>query len=151
MQPEVPANDGWQEISNPVVSHHRGWSNSSLPPPPPVNPNVQIAPVHSPVQSSHASKRLKPDVPNVQDKGKVVSSPSSPSNDSSKSVSSCMHVKDDFSHVISEIQPQGSNQPRATSGKSKGDNNDKRKFLLRVASVDFNLCVFMIELMKTVV
>jgi hypothetical protein len=127
MQPEVPANDGWKEIVNPVVSHHRGWPNLSLPPPPPVNPNVQISPVHSPVQSSHASKRLKTDVPHVQDKGKVVASPSSPSNDSSKSVSSRMHLKDDCSHVISEIQPQGSNQPRATSGKSKGDNSDKRK------------------------
>jgi hypothetical protein len=71
-----------------VVSHHRGWPNLSLPPPPPVNPNVQIAPVHSPVQSSHDSKRLKMDVSHVKDKGKVVSSPSSPSNDSSKSVSS---------------------------------------------------------------
>jgi hypothetical protein len=127
LQPEVPANDGWQEIVNPTVSHHRGWPNLSLPPPPPVNPNVQISPVHSPVQSSHASKRLKTDVPHVQDKGKVVASPSSPSNDSSKSVSSRMHLKDDCSHVISEIQPQGSNQPKATSGKSKGDSSDKRR------------------------
>jgi hypothetical protein len=63
----------------------------------------------------------------MQDKGKAVASPSSPSDDSSKSVSSRMHLKDDCSHVISEIQPQGSNQPRATSGKSKGDNSEKRK------------------------
>lgn len=68
LQPEVPVNDGWQEIANPTVAHHRGWPNLSLPPPPPVNPNVQIAPVHSPIQSSHASKRLKTDVPHVQDK-----------------------------------------------------------------------------------
>jgi hypothetical protein len=59
MQPEVPANDGWKEIVNLIVSHHRGWPNFSLPTPPPVNPNVQIAPLHSPVQSSHASKRIK--------------------------------------------------------------------------------------------
>jgi hypothetical protein len=98
-----------------------------LPPPPPVNPNVQIAPVHSPVQSSQASKRLKIDVPHVQDKGKVVASPSSPSNDSSKSMSSRMHLKDDCFHAISEIKPQGLNQPKATFGKSKGDNNDRRK------------------------
>jgi hypothetical protein len=127
LQPEVPANDGWQEIVNPTVSHHRGWPNMSLPLPPPVNPNVHISHVDSPVQSSHASKRLKTDVPHEQDKGKATASPSSPSNDSSKSVSSRMHLKDDCSHVISEIQPQGSNQPRATSGKSKGDNSDKRK------------------------
>jgi hypothetical protein len=127
MQLEVPANDGWQEIVNLTVSHHRGWPNLSLPPPPPVNPNVQIALVHSPIQSSHASKRLKTDVPHVQDKGKFFSSPSSPSNDSSKSMSSRIHLKDDCSHVVNEIQPQGLNQPWANSKKSKVDNSDKRK------------------------
>jgi hypothetical protein len=128
LQLEVHANDGWQEIVNPNVSHHRGWPNMSLPLPPPVNPNVHIACADSPVQSSHASKRLKTDVPQpVQDKGKTTASPSSPSNDSSKFVSSRMHLKDDCSHVINEIQPQGSNQPRATSEKSKGNNNEKRK------------------------
>jgi hypothetical protein len=60
LQPEVPENDGWQEIVHPTVSQHRGWPNLSLPaPPPPVNPIVQASPAHSPVQSSHASKRLK--------------------------------------------------------------------------------------------
>jgi hypothetical protein len=93
-----------------------------------VNPNGEIARVVSPVQSSHTSKRLKIDIPQpVQDKGKEVSSPCSPSNDSSKSMSSHMHLKDDCSHVINEIQPQGSNQPRATSKKSKGNNSEKRK------------------------
>jgi hypothetical protein len=61
----------------------------------------------------------------VHDKGKVVASPSSPSSDSAKSVSSRMHLRDDCSHVISEIKPQGSTQPKAISGKSKGDNSDK--------------------------
>ena len=114
-----------EEIFNLTVSHHSGWQTLSLPPPPPVNPNVQISLVYSPVQSSQASKRLKNDIPHVKDKGRFVASPSSPSDDSSKSVSSRMHLKDDCSHVISEIQPQGSNQPKATSGKSKGDSNDK--------------------------
>jgi hypothetical protein len=59
LQPEVPTNDGWQEIVNLTISHHRGWPNLSLPPPPPVNPNVQISPVHSPIQPSHARKWLK--------------------------------------------------------------------------------------------
>jgi hypothetical protein len=127
LQPKSP-NDGWKEIVNPPVSHHRGWPTMSFPFPPPVNPNVHISHVVSPVQSSHASKRLKTDIPQpVQDKGKAVASPSSPSDDSSKSVSSCMHLKDDCSHVINEIQPQGSNQPRATSEKSKGNNSEKRK------------------------
>jgi hypothetical protein len=52
----------------------------------PVNPNVQIVRDDSPIQSSHASKRIKTDIPPMQDKGKAIASPSSPSNDSSKSV-----------------------------------------------------------------
>jgi hypothetical protein len=32
MQPEVPENDGWQEIANLKVSHDHGWPNFSLPP-----------------------------------------------------------------------------------------------------------------------
>jgi hypothetical protein len=124
--PEVPVNDGWQEIINQPVSHHRGWHTMSLPLPPTINPNVHISYVISLVQSSHASKRLKIDIPQpVQEKEKVASSPSSPANDSSKSVSSCMHLKDDCSHVISEIQPQGSNQPWATSNNSKENNSEK--------------------------
>jgi hypothetical protein len=104
LQLEVSTNDGWQEIVNMYVSHHRGWPTMSLPLPPPINPNVHIARVNSLVQSSHASKRLKIGIPQpMQDKGKSVSSPSSPSDDSSKSVSSHMHLKDDCSHVISEI------------------------------------------------
>jgi hypothetical protein len=76
-----------------------------------------------------ARKILKTDIlQHVQDKGKASVSPSSPSTESSKSVSSCFNLKHDFSHVISEIQPQGSNQPRATQGKSVGDNSEKRKY-----------------------
>jgi hypothetical protein len=37
--------------------------------------NVHIYRVDSPVQSSHASKRLKMDVPHVKDKGKAIASP----------------------------------------------------------------------------
>jgi hypothetical protein len=80
MHPEVPANDGWQEIVHQHVSHNRGWPIVSLPLPPPINPNVQISPVVSPIQSSHTSKRLKIDIPQpVQDKEKAAASPSSPS------------------------------------------------------------------------
>jgi hypothetical protein len=71
---------------------------------------------------------FKIDIPQpVQDKGKAVASPSSPSNDSSKSLSCHMHLKDDCSHVIREIQPQGSKLPHATSENSKGNNNEKGK------------------------
>jgi hypothetical protein len=101
----------------------------SLPLPPPVNTNIQIAPIVSPVQSSHANKRLKTDIPQpMQEKGKASASPSSPSTKYAKFVSSHIHLKYGFSHVISEIQPQGSNQPRATQEKLVGDSSKKRKY-----------------------
>jgi hypothetical protein len=110
----------------------------SLPLPPPVNQNVHISHVVSPIQYSHASKRLKTNIPQpVQDKGKAFSSPFSPSDDSSKYVSSRMHLKDDFSHVINEIQPQGFNRPRATSEKSNGNNNEKRKIVTQSGKYGF--------------
>jgi hypothetical protein len=84
-------------------------------------------------------------------KGKVVASPSSPSNDSSKHVSSDMQLKDDCSHVISEIQPQGSNQPQTNFGNQRWTTMIKEKFPLGLASMDFSLCVFIIELIKTLV
>jgi hypothetical protein len=128
LQPEVPENDEWQEIVHPTVSQHRGWPNLSLPvTPTPVNPIVQISLAHSPIQSSHASKRLKTEAHHAHDKGKVVVTPSSPSSDSTKFVSSCMHLRDYCSHVISEIKPKGSTHPKANLEKSKGDNNNKGK------------------------
>jgi hypothetical protein len=75
------------------------------PPPPPNNPISQADHVVSPVQSSHASKRLKTDVPkSVQDKGKGVATASKSSKESSESVSSRLHLKDDCSHVINAVQ-----------------------------------------------
>ena len=113
LQPEVPENEKWKEIVHPTVSQHRGWPNLSLPTPPPVNQIVQVSPAHSLVHSSHALKRLKTEAHHAPDKGKSNVSPSSPSNDSAKSMLSCMHMRDDFSHVISEIRPKGSTQPKA--------------------------------------
>jgi hypothetical protein len=66
MQPELPTNDGWQEIVHQPTAHHHGWPTMSLPllpPPLPKNPNPQAHHVVSPMQSSHADKRLKTDVP----------------------------------------------------------------------------------------
>jgi hypothetical protein len=108
LQHEVPENHGWQEIVHPAVSQHRGWPKLTFPSPPPLNPITQDSPNHSPVQSSHANKKLKIEAHHSFDKGKVVVAPSSLSEDSDKSVSSRMHLKDDFSHVISEINPKGS-------------------------------------------
>jgi hypothetical protein len=126
LQPEVPENDGWQEIFHPKVSQHRGWPNLSLPTPPPIKPIIQAAP-HSLVHSSHARKRLKTKAHHALDKGKANVAPSSPSNGSDKSMSSRMHLRDDCSHVISEIRPKGSAKPKENSGKSKGDNKNQGK------------------------
>jgi hypothetical protein len=100
LQPEVPKNDGWKEIVHSTISQHRGWPNISLLAPPHVNQNFQVAPTHSPVQSSHASKRLKIEAHHAPHKGKFIVAPSSSSNGSDKSVSSWMHLRDDCSHVI---------------------------------------------------
>jgi hypothetical protein len=124
---EVPENDGWQEIVHPTVSQHRGCPNLSLPTPSPINQIVQDAPIHSPVQSSHARKRMKTEALHAPDKVKSIASPSSSSSDSDKSVSSRMHLRDNFSHVISEIRPKGSTQPKENSKRSKGDSSNKGK------------------------
>jgi hypothetical protein len=90
---------------------------------------VQDSLAHSSIQSSHARKRLKIEAHHAPDKEKVIVALSSPSNDSAKSMSSCVHLRDDFSHVISKIRPKGSTQPKKNSEKSKGDNNNKGKIL----------------------
>jgi hypothetical protein len=38
-----------------------------------------------------------------------------------------MHLRDDFSHVINEIRPKGSTQPKENYEISKGDKNNKGK------------------------
>jgi hypothetical protein len=68
---------------------------------------------------------LKTDAHHALDKGKATASPSSPSNGYEKSVSSRMHLRDTFSHVINKIRPKGSMQPKENSRKSKGDNNNQ--------------------------
>jgi hypothetical protein len=77
LQPEVPINDGWQDIVHQPVVHHHGWPTVSFPfpPPPPLNQHAQqIDHIASPVQSSHASKRLKTTIPEpLSSKGKKVS------------------------------------------------------------------------------
>jgi hypothetical protein len=120
LPPEVPENDEWPKNFHPTISQHRGWPNlSPASPPLTVNPNVHISPTHLPVQSSNTSKRLKTEAHHMHDKGKYVASPSSPSSDSAKSISSHIHLRDDYSHVINEIKPQGSTEPKANLGKSK--------------------------------
>jgi hypothetical protein len=124
---QVPKNDRWQDIVHLIVSQHHGWPNLSLPSPLPINQISQDAPFHSLVQSSHSRKRLKIEASHAPDKGKGTTAPSSLSNGSDKFVSSGMHLRDDCSHVINEIRPKGSAQPKENSEKSKGDNNNQGK------------------------
>jgi hypothetical protein len=124
LQLKVPENYGWKEIFHLEVSQHREWPNLSLPSPLPNNQIVQEAPTYSLVQSSHASKRLKIEAHHAPDKGKSIDAPSSPSNGSDKSMYSRMHLRDNCSHVISEIRPKGSMQPEANSEKSKGGSSN---------------------------
>jgi hypothetical protein len=77
------------------------------------------------VKSSHARKRLKTKAHHAFDKGKSIVAHSSPSNGFEKSMSSQMHLRDDCSHVISDIRPKCSAQPKENSGKSKGDSSDQ--------------------------
>jgi hypothetical protein len=137
LQPEVLKNDGWQEIVHVEVSQHHGWKNLTFPAPSPFNPISQDAPNHSPMQSSHASKRLKTESHHASGKGKVIAAPSSPSDDSGKYVSSWMHLRDDFSHVISEIKPKVSSQIKAFSRKSGGDRSNQGKVASQTGKYGF--------------
>jgi hypothetical protein len=119
-----------------LYAHHHGWPTISLPfppPPPPFNPNSQVNCVASPIQSSHASKRLKIAIPKPKlDKGKGAANSSKSPKDSSESVSSHLNLKYSFSHFISAIQPQGSNQLKVVSHDksekgSKESNSEKRQ------------------------
>jgi hypothetical protein len=75
--------------------------------------------------TSHARKRLKTEAHHALDKGKPIATPSSPSNGFDESVSSQMHLRDDCSHMISEIRPKGSMQPKKNSRKSKGGSRNQ--------------------------
>jgi hypothetical protein len=59
-----------------------------------------------------------------------------------QNLSSHVQLKDDCSHVINEIQPQGSNQPQVIPANQKGTAVEKEKFPPRVESMDFRLCFF---------
>jgi hypothetical protein len=137
LQPEVLENDGWKEIVHPTVSQHHGWLNLTLPSPPPLNLIVQATHNHSPVQYSYTDKRLKTEARQAFDKGKAIVAPSSPSDDSDKYMSSMMYLRDDCSHVISEINPKGFAQLKENSGKSRGDNNNQGRVASQTGKYGF--------------
>jgi len=56
----------------------------------------------------------------------VANSPNSLEN-STESISSHLHIKDNFSHVINDIHPQGFNQPNAATKRSEEGSSGKRK------------------------
>jgi hypothetical protein len=68
---------------------------------------------------------LKIEAHHALDKVKSIVSPSSSSNGPDKSLSSWIHLRDDCSHVNSEIRPKGSPHPKENLGKSRGDNNNQ--------------------------
>jgi hypothetical protein len=101
------------------------------------NPIVQASPNHSPVQSSHVNKILKTESHHALDKGKATVAPSSPSDDSDKSMSSRIHLRGDCSHVISEIKPKCFAQLKAFSGKLGGDNNNQGRVASQTGKYGF--------------
>jgi hypothetical protein len=86
---------------------------------------------------SSSNKRLKTEAHHAPVKGKATSAPSSPSNDSDKSVSFHMHWRDDCSHMINEMRPKGSTQLKANSEGLKGDNNNKGKIASQTGKYGF--------------
>jgi hypothetical protein len=70
---------------------------------------------------------LKTEAHHALDKGKANAAPFSTFNGFEKSMSSRMHLRDDCSHMINEIRPKGSTQPKENLGKSKGDKNNQGK------------------------
>jgi hypothetical protein len=116
----------------------------SFPPPLSVNNIVQASPNNSLVQSYHASKILKTEAHHALEKGKTTTSPSSPSNDSDKSVSSQMHLRDDCSHVINDIKPKDSAQPKENLERSKGDNINKGKIASQSGKYGFKILFYLL-------
>jgi hypothetical protein len=80
---------------------------------------------------------LKTEAHHALDKGKSTTTLSSPSNDSEKFMSSRMHLRDNCSHLISEINPKVSAQPKENSGKSRGDNNNQGMVALQTGKYGF--------------
>jgi hypothetical protein len=52
-------------------------------------------------------------------------------------MSSQMHLRDDCSHVISEIRPKGSAQAKENSRKSKGDSSNQGKIASKSGKYGF--------------
>ena len=93
---------------------------------------------------SYSSKRLKTEAHYAPVKGKSTTAPFSPSNDFDKSVSSHIQLSDDCSHVIREIRPKGSTQPKTNSERSKGDNNNKGRIASQSGKYGFSVFIYLL-------
>jgi hypothetical protein len=54
-----------------------------------------------------------------------------------------MHLRDDFSHVINEIRPKGSTQPKENSERSKVTTTTREILLPRVENMGFK-CFYLL-------
>jgi hypothetical protein len=84
-----------------------------------------------------SNKRLKTEPHHAPVKWKATTAPSSPLNDSDKSVSSNMHWRNDCSHMIREMRHKGSTQPKADSEGLKGDSSNKGKISSQTGKYGF--------------
>jgi hypothetical protein len=55
-----------------------------------------------------------------------------------------MHLRDDCSHVINEIRPKGSTQPKENSGKSRGDNNNQGRVASQTGKYGFEFLLYLL-------
>jgi len=93
--------------------------------------------LHTHMYSPPIQEKLSKSNPSTHDKRKDDATSSSPSSDSAKSISSRMHLRDDCSHVISEINPKDSTHTKDNSRSSKGDNNNKGKITSQSGKYSF--------------
>jgi hypothetical protein len=86
---------------------------------------------------SYSNKRLKIEAHYALVEKKVTTAPFASSNNSDKSVFSCMHWRDNFSHMIKKIRLKDSTQPKVGSEGLKYDSSNKGKIASRTRKYGF--------------
>jgi hypothetical protein len=86
---------------------------------------------------SYSNKRMKIETHYAHVKRKATTAPSTPSNDFDKSVSFCMHWRDDCSHMIIEMRLKDSTHPKVGSEGLKDDSNNKGKIVSQIGKYGF--------------
>jgi hypothetical protein len=90
---------------------------------------------------SYSNKRLKTEAYYASVKEKAATAPSASSDNSGKSVSSHLHWKDDFSHMINKMRFKYSTQPKTVSEGLKYDSISKGKIASQTGNMAFE-CYF---------